>query len=111
MVACDCLSDALDAAGDLSQASDKAVLRDAKKRHAAFAKEAAKQEAERPKPHFASSESGQTYEAAPIPKPVAPAPKPEFLETNTRPRTRVVRRTPRWFDEPAECRSIRDMRF
>jgi hypothetical protein len=117
MFACDCLSDALDAAGALSPASDKAVLRDAKRRHKAFAKEAAKQEAERtkrqvvarPEPNASPAPIRHTDVTKPAPE--APPPKREVLETNTRPRTHVVKRKPRWYDEPEKRRSIMDMKF
>jgi hypothetical protein len=117
MCVCDCLSDALDAAGALSPASDKAILRDATKRHKRVEREAKAQDAERTKRQVVAR-AEPNAPPAPIrhtdvtkPEPPAPAPIREVLETNTRPRTRVVKRSPRWFDPPRGSGGIRDMQF
>jgi hypothetical protein len=101
---CLCLSEAIDAAIASGQPTTRdEVLKAARRAHGerwAWLKRKPK-----PRPEPPRTESVK----ARISPPPRPVPAAAVSETNTKP-ARVVKRTPKWFDEPGR-RSIMDMKF
>jgi hypothetical protein len=97
---CDCLGETLD---QIDESADKRkVLAAARKLHRA------RHPRSRPQPVPPAQAEHPAAAAQPI---TPPAPIPEVVtQTNTRP-ARVIKRTPKWFDEPERRRSIMDMQF
>jgi hypothetical protein len=125
---CACLYDALDEFDRVDAALDAASKEDFEQALADRfgsvtrveivdrAREIHKARRPKPLPPFSAPPStpqpvGVDPEPVPVANPAVAPPKREVLETNTRPRTRVVRRVPRWYDPPPSGGGIMDKVF